>query len=94
MISNMTYYQRNREFLLARQKEYYRKNKEYYQQYNEEYFQTVTKPHRRRCMQILREHNLLTKPPSVGKVKVKEEPQEPVGEILVYALDGCVIEWN
>jgi hypothetical protein len=71
----MTYYERNKEWLLARQKAYYRNNKEYYQSYNEEYFQNVTKPQRQQCMEILRQHNLLTKPPSKGSPKPQPERQ-------------------
>jgi len=97
----MTYYERNREWLLARQKAYYRNNKEYYQIYNEEYFQNVTKPQRQMCMAILREHNLLTKPPSRGSPKppkppkpTKETPVPMPPPPLVYAQKGCVIDWN
>jgi len=97
----MTYYERNKEWLLARQKAYYRNNKEYYQSYNEEYFQNVTKPQRQQCMEILRQHNLLTKPPSKGSPKPPKEPN-PTKEIpepkefppLVYAQKGCVIDWT
>jgi hypothetical protein len=92
----MSYYERNREWLLARQKAYYQNNKEYYNDYNADYFQTVTKPRRQQCMEILRQHNLLKRPGKAPKVRKLKEPKKTkeIPAPLVHSTNGCVIDWT
>lgn len=58
MTNNQTYYERNREKVLAYQKQYYLRNRDKIKQYNADYWMEKTKPKKLKIV------HAVSKPPS------------------------------